>query len=68
MSIPSFALGPSETGADIDRLAERLGTTIPPGIDGRAWALPILLAMMERIEALERAQGAPLAQPPQDGV
>lgn len=38
----------------ISALAERLGTHIPPGIGLQAWSLPILEALLKRIEKLEK--------------
>ena len=37
-----------------EKLAERLGTSIPSGIDLVLWALPILEAITDRIERIER--------------
>lgn len=40
--------------ADAKKLALELGTHIPGYIDEKAWALPILKALLARIEELEK--------------
>jgi len=39
---------------EAEKLAERLGTSIPSGIDLVLWALPILEAITDRIERIEQ--------------
>jgi len=48
-----FRLLPADTDRG-DALAERLGTEIPPAIDMRIWTLPLLEAITERLERLEK--------------
>ncbi len=52
--------GPKHYGLDPsllrwgDSLAKHLGVEIPPGIDMRVWSLPILEAIVERLDELEK--------------
>ena len=49
----SFHIG-EDLREEIKSLADRLDTAIPCNIDILAWPLPLLIALVERIEKLEQ--------------
>jgi hypothetical protein len=57
------ALVPKADRARLQALARRLGVTLRNDLAPEAWALPLLEAVLDRLEALERDLGVELRSP-----